>query len=265
MADAAEPTVQQLFKRWRSGDADAGRAMAQKFTDWYYAITAVRLGDSGGREPLQRACSAFAEGIAGVSRSSDLVDWSHDLVKREVDAAGGRIQGGDFPNALTSNRSPTELLAQARRGLSPQQANLLHATYGGGLALPKLIDLAEAAGGWPLAVLDARYALKRWLRENARINFSVVPDQADLDRAPMPLYEASRMASADEEDFFEKWLISDLDLCRDVAEFATFAHALRAGAFKGEHPAPVAASPAPAAAPRPRAAAPAAAPRTAAH
>ena len=127
---------------------------------------------------------------------------------------------------------------------------------------PKLIDLAEAAGGWPLAVLDARYALKRWLRENARINFSVVPDQADLDRAPMPLYEASRMASAEEEDYFEKWLISDLYLCRDVAEFATFAHALRAGAFKGEHPATMAASPAPAPAPapRPRTAAPAAAP-----
>ena len=238
MADAAEPTVQQLFKRWRSGDAEAGRAMAQKFTDWYYAITAVRLGDTGGRAPLQRACGGFAEGIVSVARSADLVDWAHDLVKREVEAAGGRIAGGDFPNALTTNRSPVSLLQQSRHSLSREQAELLHATYGGQAPVAELIELAERHAGWPHAVLESRYALKRWLRDHARINFSVVPDQPDLDRAPLPLYEAGRMNGPHEEDAFEKWLISDIDLCRDVAEFATFAHALRAGAFAGPHPEP---------------------------
>ena len=249
MADAAEPTVQQLFKRWRSGDAEAGRAMAQKFTDWYYAITSVRLGDTQGREPLQRACAAFAEGIVGVARSAELVDWAHDLVRREIDASGGRIAGGDFPNALTTNRSPSELLAQSRRGLTREQAELLHATYGGQTPLAELIDLAERHAGWPHAVLQARYTLKGWLRQNARVNFAVVPTQPDLDRAPLPLYEAGRMANPREEQAFEKWLVTDIDLCRDVAEFATFAHALRAGAFAGPHPEVAAPAPAPAMSP----------------
>ena len=64
----------------------------------------------------------------------------------------------------------------------------------------------------------------------------MVPENPDLDRAPMPLYEAARMSSGDEEAFFEKWLLSDLDLCRDVAEFAAFSHALRAGAFRTRAP-----------------------------
>lgn len=254
MAESAEPTVQQLFKRWRSGDADAGRAMAQKFTDWFYAITAVRLGDQGGRDPLQRACATFAEGIVNVPRSSELVEWAHDIIKAEVDTAGGRIEGGDFPNALTANRSPTELLKQARLGLSREHARMLDAAYGGQVSQADLIALAEQSTGFPHAVLEARYALKRWLRGNARINFAVVPEQPDLDRAPLPLYEANQMSSDAEVDAFEQWLISDIDLCRDVAEFATFAHGLRAGAFAGPHP-----EPAPAPAPAPTAA-PAAAP-----
>jgi hypothetical protein len=250
MADA-EPTVQDLFKRWRGGDAEAGQAMAQKFTDWYYAVSAVRLGDARGRVPLQQACTAFAQGITTVTRAGALVDWAHEIVQREVDGAGGRIDGGDFPNALTGHRSPVHLLEQVRPHLSNDHVTLLHATYAPQTSLEALTALAEEHGGWPLAVLEARYALKRALRDHARVNFSVVPDKPVLDRAPLPLYEAARMATADEDAAFEKWLISELELCRDVAEFATFAHALRSGAFEAPAiaPPPIAApAPAPAAA-----------------
>ena len=41
MAESADVTVQQLFKKWRSGDAESGQSMAQRFSDWYYAIAAV--------------------------------------------------------------------------------------------------------------------------------------------------------------------------------------------------------------------------------
>lgn len=245
MSDAPEPTVQQLFKRWRGGDAEAGTAMAQKFTDWYYAITAARLGDQLGREPLQRACGAFAEGIVGVSRSAELVDWAHGLIETELKQVGGRTPGGDFPNALTANQSPAQLLQDARKGLSADHAELLDAAYGGKVTLDDLIALSERHNGWPHAVLEARYALKAELKKRARINFDVVPVQPDLDRAPLPLYEAARMANEGEDASFEKWLISDIDLCRDVAEFATFAHALRAGAFAGPHPSAAAPAPAP--------------------
>ena len=231
MSENQAPNPQQLFKQWQNGDAEAGQAMASMVTDWYYAITAVRLGDRRGREPLERACAAFAAGITTVSRSGELVEWAHSVVQRELNAAGMRTEGGDFPNALTHQRSPTELLARARAGLSQEQVELLHLAFDPSVSLTRLIDATEARGGWPLALLDARYALKRRLREGEGVNFSVAPSNPDLDRAPMPLYEAARMASADEERVFEHWLLSDLDLCRDVAEFATFAHALRAGAF----------------------------------
>ena len=59
----------------------------------------------------------------------------------------------------------------------------------------------------------------------------MVPDSSDMDRAPLCLYEAGRLASADEICQLEKWLLSDIDLCKDIAEFAAFVHALRGGAF----------------------------------
>jgi hypothetical protein len=41
------------------------------------------------------------------------------------------------------------------------------------------------------------------------------------------------MTSANEEAAFERWMLTDLDLCKDLAEFAAFALALRGGALKG--------------------------------
>jgi hypothetical protein len=248
-----EASVEDLFKKWRGGDGEAGQTMAQKFTDWYYAVSASRLGDTQGRAPLQQACAAFAQGITTVTRSADLIDWSHEIIQREVDGSGGRIGGGDFPNALTGHRSPTALLEQIRPQLEPAQVALMHATYAPDMTHSELTAMAEEHGGWPQAVLDARYATKRALRNIARVNFAVVPDTPVLDRAPLPLYEAARLASRDEDAAFEKWLVTELDLCRDVAEFATFGHALRAGAFKAPAitAAPPAAAPAPAPAPAP--------------
>jgi hypothetical protein len=151
-------------------------------------------------------------------------------------AGGGRAQAGDLPNTLTANRSPSELLAQVRPNLEPHRVRLLALAYSGEGSVEELVRRAEELGGWPYALLDARYTLKRLLRDQVGVAFSVVPDSANLDRGPLPLYEAGRMASVDEEAFFEKWLISDMDLCRDVAEFAAFTHALRAGALSGPEP-----------------------------
>jgi hypothetical protein len=259
MADTAAATPQQLFKQWQNGDAAAGQAMAQRFTDWYYAITAVRLGDVHGRAPLERACRAFAEGVPSVPRSGELVDWAHRLVLDEVGAVGGRGAGGDFPNALTSNRAPSLLLQRARSALTETQVELLALAYEGSVPLRRLEQRAEELGGWPHAILDARYALKRALRRVEGVNFAVVPEKPDLDRAPLPLYEAARMSAPAEDAAFEQWLLSDMDLCRDVAEFAAFAHALRAGTYSA--PAPQVEAPAPRRAPAP---APAPAPAAAA-
>lgn len=269
MADPRTLPTPQLFKAWRSGDAAAGGVMAQRFSDWYYAITATRLGDQHGRAPLQRACLRFQQGIVSVSNPATLADWAHGLLLEELQQAGGRLAGGDFPNALTGGRSPTELLQRAAAELPPAQVRLLAHAYDARYPAEDLAHEAEALGGMPVAVLQARHALKRWLRDQVAVPFTEVPEEPNLDCAPLPVYEASRMASAAEEAGFEKWLLSDMGLCKDIAEFGVFAMALRAGAF-AEAPAPRAPTGAPTRAPTlappsfPATAAPAGAPPAAA-
>ncbi len=257
MSDLRSVATLELYRQWRSGDPEAGQAMAQRFSDWYYAVTASRLGDAHGRVPLQRSCTRFQQGIVSVAKESELVGWAHGILAEELQTAGGRIPGGDFPNQLTSGRSPAELLAAARAALPADQVRLLAHAYDAAYPLDEVTREAEALGGMPLAVLKARYALKRWLRDNARVAFTEVPDEPNLDYAPLPLYEAGRMQSAAEETNFEKWLLSNMGLCKDIAEFGVFALALRAGGFRGAtasvtHPnaPPVPASAAPASAPQ---------------
>lgn len=232
MADLASASTQQLFNLWRQGDAHAGQAMAQRFSDWYYAVSASRLGDTNGRGPLQRACVRFQQGILSVSSPGDLVEWAHGLIAEEVGVAGGRIPGGDFPCALTQERSPSDLLHEAARALPPAETRLLAQAYDADVSLDEVKKQAEAQGGYPLAVLRARYAVKRALRDGASVPFSVVPESPNLDAAPLPLYEAGRMTNPAEENGFEKWMLSDMTLCKDIAEFGVFAQALRAGALR---------------------------------
>jgi len=234
MAEAADVTVQQLFKKWRSGDAEAGQVMAQRFSDWYYAIAAVNLGDRKGRAPLDRACQAFAQGIVNIHRPGDLTEWAYGLIQHEMSNAGGRVAGIDLGNALTGNRPPSRLLREVRRNLDPDQVQLLHLVYTGSADGPAIERLAEAQGGMPVAALRARYTLKRLLRTNANVNFLETPLELNFDRAPVPYYEADRLGSNEEIEAFEKWLLADPSVCRDVAEFATFAHALRGGLLMGE-------------------------------
>jgi hypothetical protein len=252
MADDATNNIQSLHKQWRSGDAAAGQAMAQVFTDWCFAITCARLGDRAGQEPWRRACHAFAQGVRDLGRNVDIVDWAHEIVRKEVEAAGGRAEAGDQPSSLTGNRAPSALLQQAAVEMLPVHVRLLSMTYGGQTDMAELVKTAEDLGGWPFAVLDARYALKRWLRDQGKVPLTVVPASPNLDRGPLPLYEAARMESPDEELFFEKWLITDMDLCRDLAEFSAFTHAMRTGAMTPPKPAPVPAPVVAPAAPPPR-------------
>jgi hypothetical protein len=70
------------------------------------------------------------------------------------------------------------------------------------------------------------------LKDTQDVPFAVVPDNADMDRVPISLYEAQRLASITEIADLEKWLLSDIDLCKDIAEFSAFVHALRGGALQ---------------------------------
>ncbi len=232
--DLATAPTATLFKQWRGGDGASGQAMAQRFSDWYYAITTCRLGDEIGTEPLRRACVRFQQGILSVTNATELTDWAHGVLMEEVRMAGGRIAGGDFANQLTGGRSPSELIVQACGALQPADLRLLAAAYDSSLPLDQVKADAERMGGYPLAVLNARLALKRALRDRAQVSFSEVPDSPNLDLAPLPLYEAGRMEKEAEETGFEKWMLTDMKLCKDIAEFGVFAQALRAGALRAK-------------------------------
>lgn len=232
MSDLGGQTAQQLFRSWRGGDAEAGQAMAQRFSDWYYAIAASRLGDPDCRAPLQRACERFAEGVKNVNEARQLAGWAHEIVIEELRKAGERATTGDFPNALTKNRKPSQLLTQAAGQLTAKQVELLSMAYDRNRSLDQVKSMAESMGGYPLAVLEARYALKRALKSTSGVPFTEVPDKANLDWAPLPLYEGGRMAQGNEEKAFEVWMLSDLALCKDIAEFSAFALAMRSGGLQ---------------------------------
>lgn len=225
MAETPAQEVKALFKRWRSGDADAGVSMAQRFSDWYYAITVMRLGDQHARVPLERACQMFAQRIMDITNADELIDFAHRIVLDEVQQAGGRAQGSDNPNAMTNGQPPSVLLAKASAGMPPEQIQILNQIYAGGAASG---DQAPS----PIAALQARHALKLWLSRNAKVPFTVLPSEPVLDHAPLPLYEGACLQSDDEERMFEHWLLKDIELCKDIAEFSAFAHTIRAGALQ---------------------------------
>ncbi len=221
-------SIKDLFREWRGGDREAGGAMAQRFADWYYAIATARLGESRGDGPCKAACQRFTQGVMEVKEARGLVPWAHDLIREEVEKVGTRSSDGDEINPYTANQRPKQLLARCALKL-PAEVGLLAATYGGTVARDEIDRMAGPFGGNPLGVLRARYRVKAWLRDECGVPFHVAPEHPVLDRAPLPLYESGRMATPLEETNFEQWMISDFDLCRDIAEFAHFAIALRGG------------------------------------
>lgn len=229
MASSPAPSAIELFRAWRSGDAQAGHDMAQRFADWYYAIAVSRLGEARGRQPSDSARAAFGQGVVNVTEPRNLVGWAHGLIVEQVTAAGERATDGDEQTAYTGGSRPKALLRKARAAL-PAEVALLEACYSATAYDEAEVErLAGPLGGNPLGILKARYAIKKWLRDQEEVPFNVAPDEPVLDRAPLPLYEANRMASRDEEGQFEQWMLTDIDLCRDIAEFASFSIALRGG------------------------------------
>jgi hypothetical protein len=237
MSKDTRPT-KELFRLWRGGDGAAGQIMAQRFADWYYAIATSRLGERAGREPCEKACQRFGEGVVNQTDAKQLVKWAHDLIAVELAGRGARASDGDEATAHTGNQRPKALLVKAREA-HPAELELLAEVYRGGDAA-RMSALAEPFGGMPLGALRARYVVKAWLRDHGQVPFAITPTEPNLDLAPLPIYESGRMASAAEEANFEQWMLSDIDLCKDIAEFAQFAIALRGGL------------PAPAAAPTPK-------------
>lgn len=220
-------STQDLFSRWKKGDADAGQDMAQRFSDWYFAVSAARHGEVRSRPALERACQLFAQGIAQVTNESELEEWAHGILGEEL-AQLEDSKGVDEPSRLTGQRLPSRLLnravSEARCPLLP----VLAMAYDSAVSTEALERACEEGGGYPLAILKARYELKEWLGSQEAIPFQIQPDEVVLDHLPLALYEAGRLEEAEAKSF-ERWFLNDVRLRKDVAEFSAFSQSLRTG------------------------------------
>ncbi len=224
--------IDELFGKWRGGDAEAGAEMASRFSNWFYAVSSARMGEVSGRLPLERACQLFSQGVASVDNPEQLVPWAHNIIEKEMAAASLEPPHSDYPSQFTSGRTPSSLLRTCTTEFETSTLQLLVAAYDLNVSEGALYALCEAKGGFPLALLSARYELKRYLARTESIPFTSVPTEPALDLAPLVLYETGRL-DEDEARSFEKWLLSDRVLCQDVAEYSSFSLSLRAGALKG--------------------------------
>ena len=215
----------------RARDAAAGQAMAQRFSDWYFAIAVARYGEQASRDGLERACQLFAQGIASVENAAELEAWALGILDAELEGLDGAA-GVDNGCRLTGNRLPSRLLLSAISEAECKGLPLLALTWSPRVSEDELRNAAEDAGGYPLAILQARYELKQWLGLKESVPFTELSNTANLDYLPLPLYESGRLPP-EEVDAFERWMLSDGQLRQEVADFACFSLAMRAGALSG--------------------------------
>ena len=223
----ADQNVQALYHAWRRGNSEAGQHLAQRYSDWFFAICTNRLGERRGHDVFQNVSRKFGEGIVKVENAEALMPWAHGILTEELLSEGRRVHDGDVPGAYTRYLYPKSLLHEARSQL-PNELALIEAYYRGD-SLTDVEALAAPIGGLPMALLTARHSLRVWLQSEMQMPFENVSNAPALDLAPLPVYEAGRMQSPAEEAQFEQWLLTDLDLCKNLAEFAHFAIALRGG------------------------------------
>ncbi len=219
MPKAEQSSPETLFHHWRRGDEAAGKAMAQRFTDWYYAMAVSRLGETEGDGAFRAASSKFSKGVMKVEDPRRLLGWAHQIARKQIHSRleNQAPRAGDIPNNFSRRRPPSQLLIEARSHI-PEAIGLLEKVFRG-----------EAKEEDPLRVLKARYTVKTWLRAHMDVAFRVTPHEPDTDRAPLTYYEAGRMTNESEETLFELYMLNDQEICQDVAEFAHFAQSLRGG------------------------------------
>jgi 4'-phosphopantetheinyl transferase EntD len=72
--------------------------MAQRFTDWYFAIAATRLGEDGGDPAFREACTQFSRGVGKVADARRLLGWAHTIARKQIESAtpGGRVADADL-------------------------------------------------------------------------------------------------------------------------------------------------------------------------
>ncbi len=191
-----------LAERWREGESWQGERLRALVAPWVRALAYSAL------EPASayRACRGSDRGlealIASLAPGRPVLPAIYELVGEQV--ACRRTQGAPVSPARAAQ------LDQARRAIPAAMATLAYAYVRGGSASP--------------ALLDARYALKRFLvARGSRMSF--VDDRPSGDLRWLPLFEADQPFAA--REVFGMELFGRPEVCQDLVEFAPYAATLR--------------------------------------
>lgn len=221
-------SIIKLFVTWNNHqNADVGDRMADRFEKWFDCLTTSKIGENKiKRQVLQSVCQQFGNQLQQVTKPKDLVPFAYEILQTELAQQGDINKQYILPDL---NQTPEDIVQSVWSKLSTTNQNLLLDAYTNGKTLPQ-------SSFEPL--LQARYTLKKLIFETyyraLDFDWVLVSNTPDPDLIPMPLYEANVMNSPTERQYFECWLINAPVICRDIQEFAPFAHALTQGCIQVE-------------------------------
>lgn len=207
----------KLFINWHNNaDPQAGIKMADRFELWFDSLSSFYLGENSKKQEVYKTvCLQFSNNIKQIKKPKDLVPFAYSILHKELPKDVSEDK--EYSPAMLQNRSAEELIRNVWGDLSTEDQNILVESYQGKNIPSSLYQL-----------LQARTNLKQHLQTQG-IDFLSLNDVIDRDLFPLPLFEANKLKSAAEIQYFEFWLLNAPAICRDILEFAPFAHALRMG------------------------------------
>lgn len=221
-------SIIKLFVTWNNHqNADVGNRMADRFEKWFDCLTATKIGENKiKRQVLQSVCQQFGNQLQQVTKPKDLVPFAYEILQTELAQQGEINKQYTLPDL---SQTPEDIVQSVWGKLSTTNQNVLLDAYANQKTLPQ-------SSLEPL--LQARYTLKKLIFETyyraLDFDWVLVSNTPDPDLIPLPLYEANVMHSPTECQYFECWLINAPVICRDIQEFAPFAHALTQGCIQVE-------------------------------
>jgi hypothetical protein len=232
----SEPSVQQLYRKWREQNDDAVDDLAHRFDLWFEALSRFYYGRDFGISK-NNACVKFSEEFSTVAKSTDLIPFAYTKVTSHIHPTGFPLHRpkvnrelNDKLGVIPEDQYHVTLIKKVFDQLPSNDQEILRIIYQQEQDLSStLIDSEDLDDNQKVDFayqgLLARENLKKLLEQNEEINFSTHFDGRDI--SPLPLYEGSKLTSEEEVERFERWLLTSTSLCQDLIEFTPYAHALR--------------------------------------
>ena len=210
----AEP-IEKLFINWYNNeDPEAASKMVYRFELWFDSLSLFYLGENSQKQQIyKKICQTFSSNIKQIRKPKELVPFAHDILHKTLPKE--ILTEKDYTSSMLNERSAGDLIKEVWGNLSPSEQSILLQNYQSSEPVSNLYKL-----------LSARASLKRLLQQ-VGINFMILEQNPDPDLIPLPLFEAGKLKSKDEERYFEYWLLNVESVCRDIAEFAPFTQALK--------------------------------------